>query len=118
MRHPDRAGLALTELLVALALMGGLALATAPLAATHGGLLGRGRALLEATDLAERRIALRQAGGPAGCAGAARDQGRLARVEWQAYPQGPGTSLVVLELRDKAGRWPAESVAVLVACRP
>jgi len=118
MHHPPRAGLALPELLVALVLMAGLALASAPLAATHGSRLHRGRSLLEATNLADRRAALLQAGGTTGCAGTGRDQGRLARVEWQAHPQYPGTALVLLELRDLAGRWPAESVAVLVTCGP
>lgn len=108
-------GFTLAELLVALILLSGLALATAPLAARSGALLGRGRSLLEGVHMASSRRALSDSLPCTSASGT--DNGQRARLEWRLLPRDSSQHLTAV-IRDPGGRWPPETLATVLPCVP
>lgn len=118
MSSSSPSGAALAELLVALLLISGLAVLSAPLVVRNGLLRIQGQVLLDGTEAAAGRAARFQVPGSTGClAGAGQDSSRLTRIDWVARRVG---TLLALELviQDHALRLPPETLATVVRCRP
>lgn len=115
MPHPDDRGGSLPELLIACTLLAGLAIASAPVAVQVGGLLARGRALLEGTHLAATRRALSDSLPCLAAAGT--DTSRRTVLAWQLEPRDSALRLTSV-IRDRGSRWPAETLATILVCTP
>lgn len=118
MSPPQPVGSALLEILLALMLLSGLALLSAPLAVRNSSLDHRGRFLLDGTEGAVRRAAHFQSRGAAGCtAGAGHDSTRHAVITWTASLVGGHQSLEMV-IHDPTQRFPPETLATVVPCLP
>jgi len=118
MSHPDRRGTALLEILLALVLLSGLALLSAPLAVRNSALDLEGRFLLDGTEGALRRAAHFQARGAAGCiAGGGQDSTRLALIAWSAEVVA-GRLRLEMGIHDRSGRFPPETLTTVMPCWP
>lgn len=112
-------GAVLAEVLVAMLLLGSLALATAPAAARTGLLMARGRTFLAGSELAARRLALERPGPGLACrtGGGGRDTVATALLEWRVTV-GDTLAEFLAVIHDPAARWPAESLATTWGCAP
>ncbi len=119
MRCPSRTGAALLELLLALGLVGGALVAAAPVVTQVARILTRGRSLLEGTALVGQRLAIivPTASEQCGAGGSGQDLGRFATVDWVAAPATGGLRFEA-RIRDRAGRFPPESLATVRPCLP
>lgn len=109
-------GATLLELVIALGILAGLALASAPVAVRSGELQARGRALQEGTHLATTRRALSQ-NLPCGSSTSGTDTTRRARVHWRIQPVDSTLHLTVV-LADPGNRWPPETLSAILRCEP
>ncbi len=111
--------MALLELLLALLLVGGAIISAGPILTQTARILSQGRVLLEGTSLAVEAKERLLLGSPGPCNGprTGRDSGQFAVAEWAASP-GPVGDEFLARIVDPAGRFPPESLAALVPCRP
>lgn len=107
-------GATLLELVIALVILTGLALASAPVAARSGELQARGRALQEGTHLATTRRALSQ-DLPCGASSNGTDTTRRARLAWRLEPVDSTLRLTSI-LTDPGNLWPAETLSTILPC--
>lgn len=115
--HPRaRRGATLLELVIALGVLSGMALASAPIAARTAAVIARGRALLEAVDLATTRRALAEEQ-PCGTGAEGTDSSARAVAIWRLEPAA-GTLRLTLAVEDHGRRWPPESLATILRCVP
>lgn len=110
-----RRGATLPELLLAVVILGGLALASAPVAARTAGLAARGQALAEGAALAASRRSL-STGLPCAAASGS-DTTQRATLDWRLDPADSTLTLTAV-LRDAGGRWAPETVATILPCQP
>lgn len=116
MAHPLTRGATLLELVIALTILSGLAVASAPVAARSGLIQARGRALLEGTRLATTRSTLSRAL-PCGAGASGTDTTRRARLAWTI--EAVDSTLVLTSiLADPGSRWPLETLTVVLRCTP
>jgi hypothetical protein len=112
------AGSTLVEILVALFLLAGLAVLSAPLAARNALLLHQGRLLLDGTEASAARAArIRSSAGPPCAATSGRDTSALSVVEWTSAPASGMLSFLAV-IQDRSGRLPPESLATVIPCLP
>jgi prepilin-type N-terminal cleavage/methylation domain-containing protein len=116
MTHAHTHGATLLELVVALAILSGIALASAPVAVRSGEVQARGRALIEGAHLATTRSTLSRAL-PCGAASSGTDTTRRARLAWRLDPVDSALVLTGI-LGDPGNRWPVETLTVVLRCTP
>ncbi|MFN2316410.1 MAG: hypothetical protein ABR551_05610 [Gemmatimonadales bacterium] len=116
MAHPSTRGATLLELVIALGILSGLALASAPVAVRSGELQARGRALHEGTHLATTRQALSQ-NLSCGASTSGTDTTRRARLAWRISAVD-STLVLTSILADPGNRWPPETLATVLRCVP
>jgi type II secretory pathway pseudopilin PulG len=116
MAHAHTHGATLLELVLALAILSAVALASAPVAVRSGEVQARGRALLEGTHLATTR-STRSRELPCGTPAAGTDTTRRARLTWRI--EAVDSTLVLTSiLGDPGSRWPLETLTVVLRCTP
>ena len=116
MTHPHSRGATLLELVAALVILSGIAIASAPVAVRSGEVQARGRALLEGAHLATSRRALSEAL-PCATAAAGQDTTRRARLAWRIEPVD-STLVLTGILTDPGSRWPPETLSAILRCVP
>lgn len=109
-------GATLAELLVALVLLSGLALASAPVAARTAELGARALALANGTALAASRAA-RSSDLPC-TPGTGTDSTARVRLAWQLLPTDSTLLTLIAVIQDAGSRWPPDTVATLLPCLP
>lgn len=109
-------GATLLELVIALAILASLALASAPVALRSGELQARGRALQEGSHLATSRRALSQSL-PCATTTSGTDTTRRAQLTWRIQPMDSTLHLTAV-LADPSNRWPPETLSTILRCEP
>lgn len=109
-------GATLLELVLALGILAGLALASAPVAVRSGELQARGRALQEGTHLATTRRA-QSHNLPCATTTSGTDSTRRAQVTWRIQPVDSTLHLTAV-LADPGSRWPPETLSAILRCVP
>lgn len=119
MRTPGRCGGTLPELMLAILVLAGLALATGPVTARTGMILRQARVRYEGLAIAARHLATARWVTPVPCATAwvGADSGRLARVRWTTSP-ATGAVNLIFTFEDRGWSQPAETLATMLPCGP
>jgi type II secretory pathway pseudopilin PulG len=108
-------GATLLELLLAVVILAGLVLASAPIAVRTADLSARGRALADGATLAASRRTLSAALPCIPASG--RDTTPRATLDWRLDPSDSTLTLTAV-LRDAGGRWPSETLSTILPCQP